>query len=199
MTPLEKKPQHEREHDEPDEGSGAAPMVVMILAALLAAFGAIYIARADFDNPAAWGDGRDSLELRGATGSAAGATVDGAAVFASRCAACHQANGAGLPGVFPPLAGSEWVTGDEATLLAILLHGVNGPLTVNGVVFNGSMPAFGKQSSDEEIAAVATFIRSQWGNTAGPVAPAAVITMRQETSERAEPFNGDADLGTAKK
>jgi mono/diheme cytochrome c family protein len=121
-------------------------------------------------------------------------SVDGAAIFAGSCAVCHQAAGTGLPGVFPPLAGSSWVSGRGATLVQILLHGVQGALTVNGKSYNSAMPAFGNQLSDAQIAAVLTYVRSQWGNKATAVNPSLVSAQRAATSARGGPWNGDIDL-----
>jgi mono/diheme cytochrome c family protein len=187
-------PQQERENPEPQEGTNPMPWFVIVLTALLMAFGVLYIARSAIDNAPSLGDGRSSAELQGKAPAAAGSVVDGAAVFASRCVACHQASGTGLAGVFPPLAGSEWVAGKEATLIALVLHGVSGPLTVKGGVYNGAMPAFGAQLQDAELAAVLTHIRSQWGNAAAPVAADAVAAVRKDTAARTEPFKGDVEL-----
>lgn len=120
--------------------------------------------------------------------------TDGAAIFAARCAACHQPEGTGLSGAFPPLAGSNWVIGSDASAVQILLHGVQGALTVNGIGYNGVMPTFGDQLSDEEIAAVLTYIRGQWGNKAGPVGADLVGAQRAASAAHAGPWNGDADL-----
>lgn len=115
-------PQHERENPDPQESGRPVPWPVLVLLALLVLLGVGLIATSSVDTPAVWGDGRVAEELQGrATPPAAAA--DGAATFAALCAACHQASGAGLPGVFPPLAGSEWVTGKASTLAAIVLHG----------------------------------------------------------------------------
>jgi mono/diheme cytochrome c family protein len=122
----------------------------------------------------------------------------GAEVFAARCAACHQSGGRGLPGTFPPLAGSNWVTGPGVPAVRILLHGVQGTLTVNGAAYNGAMPGFASQLSDEEIAAVLSYVRSQWGNQAAPVGTAQVAAERAATATRSEPWNGDADFTTLK-
>jgi mono/diheme cytochrome c family protein len=122
----------------------------------------------------------------------------GAEVFAARCAACHQSGGTGIPGAFPPLAGSAWVTGPDVTAVRILLHGIQGPLTVNGAAYNGAMPAFASQLSDEEIAAVLSYVRSQWGNQASPVQAGQVTAERAATAARSEPWNGDADLAPMK-
>ncbi|EWS55601.1 MULTISPECIES: cytochrome c [unclassified Methylibium] len=124
--------------------------------------------------------------------------MDGTAAYASRCVACHQASGAGLPGVFPPLAGSEWVVGKETTLIALVLHGASGPLTVKGGTYNGVMPAFGAQLQDAELAAVLTHIRSQWGNAAAPVTADAVAAVRKDTAARTEPYKGDVELAPLK-
>ncbi|MDB6045177.1 MAG: cccA [Gammaproteobacteria bacterium] len=121
-------------------------------------------------------------------------SVDGAAIFAGSCAVCHQAAGTGLPGVFPPLAGSSWVGGQDGTLVQILLHGVQGALTVNGTTYNSAMPAFGSQLSDAQIAAVLTYVRSQWGNKAAAVNPTLVSAQRAATAARSGPWNGDTDL-----
>ena len=170
----------------------------LLLTALLLAFGIVYIATSSITQIPAWGDGRTTAELQGPAPAAKGAVVDGAAVFTARCAACHQATGAGLPGVFPPLAGSEWVLGKDTTLAAIVLHGISGPLTVKGSAYSGEMPAFKDQLQDAEVAALLTHIRSQWGNQAAPVSTETVAGERQQTAARSGPFKGDADLGPLK-
>jgi mono/diheme cytochrome c family protein len=76
----------------------------------------------------------------------------------------------------------------------ILLHGIQGTLTVNGVSFNGAMPNFGTQLSDAEIAAVLTFVRSQWGNKGGPVSASQVAAQRAATASRSDAWSGDAEL-----
>lgn len=191
-------PQQQREHPEPHERSRPVPWPMLWLVALLVAFGVAYIALTDLSAPSAWGDGRQANELRaGAKAPSATTAVDGAAVYAARCAACHQANGAGVPGVFPPLAGSEWVLGSPKTLAALVLHGLTGPITVKGQSYSGAMPAFGAQLSDAEIAAVLSHVRTQWGASISPasaVDAALVAQVRQATAERKTPFNGEAEL-----
>ncbi len=194
MKPAEIHPQQQRENPEPQEGSNPMPWFVIALTALLLGFGVLYIARSPIVNGPAMGDGRSAAELQGAAAVAGGAAVDGAAVYASRCVACHQASGAGLPGVFPPLAGSEWVAGKATTLIALVLHGASGSMTVKGSTYNGAMPAFGAQLQDAELAAVLTHVRRQWGNSAAPVSAETVATVRKETAARTEPYKGDAEL-----
>lgn len=194
MSPHDITPQQERENPDPVEKPNPMPWPMLVLAAGLMAFGIGYILRADIESPSAWGDGRTRAELTGAKQQADGGKVDGAAIYASLCVACHQATGLGLPGVFPPLAGSEWVKGRDTTAAAILLHGISGALTVKGVVYKGAMPAFKDQLSDAQIAAVLSHVRSQWGNTAAAVKPETVAAVRAELKDRAAPFGGDKEL-----
>ncbi len=184
----------QRENDEPEEGDGPWPWYVTGLVVFLMAFGVVYLSRTSITNPPAMGDGRAVAELQAPEAAPAGAGVDGAAVFGARCAACHQATGAGLPGVFPPLVGSEWVVGDETTLVAAVLHGISGQLTVKGQVYAGVMPSFQAQLSDAELAAVLSHVRSTWGNQAKPIAAALVAGVRKATAERKESFKGDDEL-----
>lgn len=186
--------QQQRENPEPEEGANPMPWFVILLTAALLVFGIVYIARTTLDNPPTWGDDRTVAELQGSPPATAGASVDGAAVFSARCAACHQATGVGLPGVFPPLAGSEWVAGKPETLVAMVLHGINGPLTVQGNSYNGAMPAFKDQLQDAEIAALLTHVRSTWGNKAGAITGETVAKVRKDTDTQAQPYKGDADL-----
>jgi mono/diheme cytochrome c family protein len=187
-------PQQRRENPEPSERSRPVPWGLLMLVALMTAFGVSYIAVSDLDLPSSLGDGRTLAELRGNAPAAAGAGIDAAAIYATRCVACHQASGAGLPGVFPPLAGSEWVTGPERVLVALVLHGVSGTLTVKGTSYNGVMPTFKEQLSDAEIAALLTHLRTQWGNAAPAVTSEAVAKVRADTAGRKAPFAGDAEL-----
>ncbi len=100
------------------------------------------------------------------------------------CQTCHQANGAGLPATYPPLAGSEIVTGDPSMPIAIILHGLQGEITVGGQKFNNVMAPW-SQLSDAQIAAILTYERSSWGNTASAVTAEQVAAVRAATSSRA--------------
>lgn len=117
--------------------------------------------------------------------------VLGRAAYAQVCVTCHLPNGAGQPNIYPPLVGSEWVTGSEERLIRIVLHGLKGPIKVKGADFNAAaMPAFRKGTpynwSDEKVAAVLTFIRQEWGNAAGPIAPEKVTEINSQAGARAE-------------
>ncbi len=116
----------------------------------------------------------------------AGAGPDGQALFATNCVACHQTTGQGVPGAFPPLDGSKYVTGDNVERLAsIILYGLTGPMTVKGVQYNNVMLPQG-HLKDEELAAIASYVRSSWSNKASPIEAAVFQKMRQKHGQRAQ-------------
>ncbi len=105
--------------------------------------------------------------------------ADGEKLFDSNCAACHQATGVGIPGSFPPLAGNPIITADDPTLITrIVLYGLQGKITVEGVDYDGVMPAWEHVFKDDEIAAILTYVRSQWGNSASAVDTTLVAAQR---------------------
>ncbi len=101
----------------------------------------------------------------------------GRAVFSLYCVACHQLNGEGTRGVFPPLAGSDFLLADKERSIGIVLQGLSGQIVVNGAEYNGVMPAPGVPD-DEKVADVLTFVRNSWGNRGGPVTVAEVQAVR---------------------
>ena len=116
-------------------------------------------------------------------GIPAAQAADGKALYAA-CAACHQPTGAGVAGMFPPLAESEWVNGPEENLIRIVLRGLQGPITVKGVDYPGTIPmAALSHMSDEDIAAVLTYIRSNFGNDAPAVTAEKVKEFRGEVGK----------------
>lgn len=119
-------------------------------------------------------------------------TVSGADLYAQQCATCHGPQGAGSGGAFPPLVETEWVTGDEETPIRIVLHGLQGRIRVNDTAYSGVMPAFGARLSNEEVAAILTYIRSSWGNDAPEVTAREVQEVRQEYSGRTNPWPSSA-------
>lgn len=90
----------------------------------------------------------------------------GAVLYGKYCANCHQVNGQGDGTRFPPLAGSDWVTGDRHRLMQVVIHGLSGPITVNGVGYNEAMPSHA-YLKDAELATILSYIRQSWGNQAG--------------------------------
>jgi mono/diheme cytochrome c family protein len=189
------KPQGSRnsEHADPHEQYNPVPRVVIGLVLALIVWAVSYIVIQGADGVPSLGDRRQPATLAEGVGPGQ-RQVNGGQIYTANCQACHQANGQGLPGVFPPLAGSPWVTGNPSVLKQILLHGLTGPIEVSGTTYNGAMPAFGKQLSDEEIAAVATHIRSQWGNSAPAVDAPSVAAAREATTSRSEPWHGTEEL-----
>ncbi|CAN5905772.1 hypothetical protein BH11GEM1_BH11GEM1_30090 [soil metagenome] len=123
-----------------------------------------------------------------AQGAVASAPIDGSKMFSVTCAACHQVSGEGLEEKYPPLVGSEWVTGSDARMVRIILQGLSGPVDVAGQAFDGAMPAWGGVLKDPEIAAIATYVRSAWGNKAAPITAATVAAIRNATSSRKTPW-----------
>lgn len=103
----------------------------------------------------------------------------GAQRYASTCAACHQATGAGLTGAFPPLVKNAAVLDDDPTVhIRAILHGVDDGLPIDGVTYPSPMPAFGDALSDTDVADIANHERTAWGNTAKLVTPEQVKALR---------------------
>lgn len=124
-------------------------------------------------SPAATTSAAGKMAMAGGASAAAGQKV-----YTTNCSSCHQANGKGQTGVFPPLAGNTVVTGDPTKVIGIVKNGLSGKITVNGVTYNGQMPAWKSQLSNNDIASVITYIRSAWGNKASAVTSAQVASVK---------------------
>lgn len=127
--------------------------------------------------------------------AAAAQPGQGEKIYAQRCMSCHQMNGAGSPGVYPALAGSEYViTANAAVPASIVIHGLQGPITVKGEQYNSLMPAYGIgiTMSDEEVAAVLTYIRTSWGNAASAVTSADVAAARDASKAHVGAMTAEA-------
>ncbi len=120
--------------------------------------------------------------------------VIGKRLFTQNCVVCHQTSGLGVAGQFPTLVESEWVidagpddwVGDNH-LVRVLIHGLGGPVQVKGVTYNNAMPPW-SQLKDDQIAAILTYIRSEWGNNEPPITSEYVQTIRELTKDRTEPW-----------
>jgi mono/diheme cytochrome c family protein len=99
-------------------------------------------------------------------------------VYIANCSSCHQADGSGIPGAFPPLAGNAVVTGNPVAVIAIVKNGVDGKIVVNGLAYSGIMPRWKGVISDDQLAAVITYIRSAWHNRAAGVSAADVQAVK---------------------
>ena len=183
-----------REHLEPRDGYEPVPLWLVSLFGVILFWGGWYLATYS----GGWrGDvlDHDPAARFAATAGAPAGPVDpvalGERIYRQRCVSCHQATGQGVPNQYPPLAGSEWVVEHEQRLKRILLHGLEGPVTVMGNTYNGAMPGFGAQLKDDQIAAVLTFIRQAWGNTAGPITPEQVAATRAAVGARPRPWSAE--------
>ena len=184
-----------RENPEPTSSNAPIPLALTSIFFVIIFIAGIYLAlnsggfRSDVFSPklVSWSGG-------GAGGVAAPVDpkVVGKRIFTQNCVVCHQTSGLGMPGQFPPLVGSEWVVGGDWVadnhLVSILLHGMQGAVQVKGVTYNNAMPPW-KQLKDDQIAAVLTYIRSEWGNAAAPISPEYVKSMRDKTTARTEPWS----------
>jgi mono/diheme cytochrome c family protein/glucose/arabinose dehydrogenase len=112
---------------------------------------------------------------------------EGKTLYTAVCAACHQPHGQGQDGLAPPLEDAEWVLGSEERLIRIILQGARGPMTVKGKVWELDMPGLGV-FNDEQIAAILTYIRREWGHAASPVDPGSVAQIRAKTEDRIDPW-----------
>jgi glucose/arabinose dehydrogenase/mono/diheme cytochrome c family protein len=136
-----------------------------------------------------------------ASGTARSAELDaqiqrGRALYMANCLICHQVTGLGTPGVFPPLAKSDFLEKERKRSLLAVLEGISGPMTVNGRKYNGTMPPVNLK--DDEVADVFTFVLNSWGNPGGAVSPAEVKEVRAQskypTYERLVAANSFAPL-----
>jgi cytochrome c oxidase cbb3-type subunit II len=129
---------------------------------------------------------RRQVPIEGYGGAAAKAapSSDGASLYATHCASCHQATGQGLPGAFPPLAGDPVVTAaDAAEHIDTILHGKQGS-TIGGVSYASPMPPFAAQLDDATIAAIVNHERTTWGNQSSTVVAADVAARRKAGGAR---------------
>jgi len=106
----------------------------------------------------------------------------GKEIFTKYCLACHQTDGSGVPGMYPTLQKTDWVLGDKPRLIGILLNGQQGVITVNERTYKGVMPSH-QYLTDEQVAQVLTFVRSNFGNNAGPVSADEVALVRSQSSK----------------
>src|SRR5438477_2297787 len=113
----------------------------------------------------------------------------GKKIFAANCQTCHQASGLGVAGQYPPLAGSEFTTGGSRRPGMIVLKGLQGPVTVKGQQFGSAvMQPWDKTLTDQKIADVLTYERSEWGNNASPVTAEQIAALRKELASHPESY-----------
>lgn len=105
--------------------------------------------------------------------------VEGRRVYKRYCSTCHQRNGKGDENRFPPLAGSEWVTGDPDRLMDVVINGMQGEIMVNGKTYNNLMPGF-DYLSDNQVSVILTYIRDNFGNEAAGITEKQVRNYRNQ-------------------
>ena len=172
------------EHAEPAAGNAQMPVSVMVVLTLLGYIGCYKVdnLNANFASNvhAPFGSPEEVASL--APSEEELVFSQGKQLYAN-CQGCHQPNGDGTSGTFPPLAGSERVLGDPQRIAAVVLNGLGGEVVVAGETYNNQMTPVGETWTDEQVAAVLTFIRKEWGNNAGRVLPEAVAQTRAKTKE----------------
>lgn len=182
-----------REQAEPRAGYESVPLWLLTLFFAIIFWAGLYLAYFSGDfRPDVFNPSRSAMA--GGAAQAAGPVdlkVVGKRVFTQNCIVCHQTTGLGIPGQFPPLVDSEWVLGGDwhgdNHLVKILLKGLQGPVQIKGATFNNAMPPWA-QLTDEQIAGVLTYIRSEWGNAAPPITMDYVKKIREATAARTEPW-----------
>jgi len=129
---------------------------------------------------------KEALRLERKVGS-------GEKIFAARCASCHQANGLGIAGQYPPLAGSEWVTSDPGIITNIIIKGLKGEIVVKGETY-GTSAAVNMAAvpiNDREIANVVTYVRQAWGNNAEEIFEDEVDAIRADSTVQQDQWTGE--------
>jgi mono/diheme cytochrome c family protein len=201
MSPDPKKPLNKvkaTDEAEPKAERFSTPITLVVLLALMVFGGMVYLSNnAGGFNAQVYGPFKSHDELEHAQPVTKGGIelAMGKKVYET-CAACHMPTGIGSPAVnAPPLAGSDWVVGGGPNrMVRIVLNGLAGPIEVSGKSYGaGAMPAFKDSFSDEQIAAVISYVRQEWGNKAGSVKPETVKAIRTETAAKGDTWSS-ADL-----
>jgi mono/diheme cytochrome c family protein len=188
----------QREKREPRVGAEPLSIWLIAIYGLAVFFGGAYLGRYSGNFS---GDGLDPLggaprvakKAGGPQGAEQVAELSprdrGKKIFAANCQTCHQANGLGVAGQYPPLAGSEFTTGGSRRPAMIVLKGLQGPVTVKGQKFGAAvMQPWDKTLTDQKIADVLTYERSEWGNSASPVTAEQIAALRKELANHPASF-----------
>jgi mono/diheme cytochrome c family protein len=179
---------------EPTALRSAAPLWIIVVMLVLIFTGGVYL-----DLHGGWFDARvyapfhsaDELQGFQPQNGPAAIAAHGKKYYESVCGVCHGVDGSGKPGQAPPLAGSEWVNAKGVNRLAhIPLEGLNGAITVEGKDWSVSMAAMGAALSDDDLAAVLTYVRTSWGNKGGEVGADEVKKVRDAIGGHAQPTSG---------
>jgi mono/diheme cytochrome c family protein len=179
----------QREKLEPRVGLEPLSMWLIVVYGLAVFFGGAYLGRYSGNFS---GDGLDPLggpppAKKGANTQGPEQQVElsprdrGKKIFNANCAVCHQANGLGSQSQgYPPLAGSEYANGGSRRNAMIVMKGLQGPITVKGQKFGSAVMQPWETLGDQKVADVLTYVRSEWGNTGGPVTREQIVALRKE-------------------
>ena len=174
---------------EPTAGRRAVPVWLLVLLFALLYWGMVYFdQRGAWANPQVYLPYHSFVELQRFQPPTTEGNELGRQFFENVCALCHNTDGTGKPGQGPSFVDSEWVKGSPNRMIRIPLSGLTGPITVKGQEYNLSMTAMGASMTDEQLAAVLTYIRQSWGNKAAPITPAQVKAVRAEVGNRSQPW-----------
>ncbi len=196
MNAEAKQPSPVRPESEPTSAATTVPM--WLIAGLL---GLLFLGAWYFDARGGWFEAKvyapylslaDVQRFQPRTGGPEDVILRGKVLFEQNCALCHNPDGLGKPAQAPPLAGSEWVLAAGVNrLIRIPQLGLSGPIEVKGQVWNLPMAAMGVAYSDDDLAAVLSYIRNAWGNKASIVAGEQVKKVRAELGGRNQPYSPD--------
>src|SRR5919106_4002727 len=188
----------QRKKREPRVGAEQLSIWLIAIYGLAIFFGGAPRGRSSGNSP---GGGLDPMgsppapKKGGAGGPAGGEQAElsprdrGKKMYAANCQTCHQANGLGVPGQYPPLAGSEFTTGGSRRPAMIVLKGLQGPVKVKGQEYGTAvMQPWDKTLTDQKIADVLTYERSEWGNNASPVTAEQISALRKELANHPDSF-----------
>lgn len=204
MSDIKSSKQLDREKPDPLESDRPWPLYVWIFVMLMVSWATTYFALYSGDGSIQGGDQRvlvtekSELTVKKEVSSAVDIKISledqlsgGKKVYSSICMACHQANGQGLSGAFPPLAKSPWVLGRPERIVKLILHGLAGEIEILGQKYNGVMPAHKDQFNDQEIANVVTYIRKSWGNDATEISSEFVSKIRDEHKDKNDAWKAE--------
>jgi mono/diheme cytochrome c family protein len=187
-----------REKVEPRIGREPLSLWLIAVYGLAVFFGGAYLGRysGDFSgNGLDFLGGAPRVAKKGAAGGGAQQAAEltpaerGAKIYSANCATCHQANGMGVGGQYPPLVGTDIVNGGSRRHVMIVLKGLQGPVTVKGQHYGSAvMQPWEKTLTDQKVADVVTYERSAWGNKGTPVTAEGVAALRKELAGRTESF-----------
>jgi mono/diheme cytochrome c family protein len=194
---------HEKELSRhPDDGGHyrLLPIGILFVLSAVVLFSGTYLNRYAVHYSSMVYNENAKVPTGGAVSTKVSPLVLGKIQFQAVCITCHQANGQGIPGTYPPLAGSEWVKGPASRVIRIVVYGLKGDIHVEGHDFNAAaMPVFGQVSgsaynwSDDRIAAVISYIRHEWGNDADAVTVDDVTAVHKSVGERKEMTEGELE------